>query len=172
MCSSDLWALASGEKADAQPLLPQCPQRFPNRFFRVNGMLSEGALAPALSDAAVVAFNDAGSQLMALKPADAAAWGDPKAKPAPLWTAKLDAGQMADAIAIVGDQVWVAGGHGDARSGQRQGGKGWLRSFGLKDGKPGAAQELPAPPTFQGIASADGRLLLALDDGTLRAYGR
>jgi len=49
---------------------------------------------------------------------------------------------------------------------------GELRAFAAADGKPLGELKLPAPPVFDGLAAAGGRLYLSTEDGRLRCFGR
>lgn len=93
---------------------------------------------------------------------------------APLWKLKSPPTERIEAALIAGGQVWYAGSimKPGGRDAARPAGPGFLAAVGLADGKPITRIDLPAGPTFQGLAVADGRLYLAGDDGVLRAYGR
>ena len=49
---------------------------------------------------------------------------------------------------------------------------GELRAFAAEDGRQLGELQLPAPPAFDGLAAAGGRLYLATQDGRLRCFGK
>ncbi|MCZ7644650.1 MAG: PQQ-binding-like beta-propeller repeat protein [Planctomycetota bacterium] len=109
-----------------------------------------------------------GSQCAALpvlkEPLPPGADGKPAPPPPPLWTAKLPAGVTLNAVALSGARAVIAG----AMPGEN-GGRVWI--VDLNDGNLLAEAALPAVPVFDGLALADGRVYIALEDGSLSAWG-
>jgi len=79
-------------------------------------------------------------------------------------------------MAVTADQLCVAGPPDvvdpDDPLGAFEGRKGGvLRIVDKTDGQTVAEHTLPMPPVFNGAAAANGRLLLALEDGSVGCFG-
>jgi hypothetical protein len=90
----------------------------------------------------------------------------PKVEPS-LWT--VQAGGQVEAVALAGSAVIYAG-----RVAARDGGKptGFLQVVSAADGKKLAEFTLDAPPTFDGLAVAQGKVFVSLQDGNVVCYGK
>ncbi|MFB3892822.1 MAG: PQQ-binding-like beta-propeller repeat protein [Phycisphaerae bacterium] len=83
------------------------------------------------------------------------------------WTTPFPKGQQVEAIALAANAAVFAGRTADAA------GKpvGFLAVLSATDGKPMAEIKLSAPPTFDGLAVAAGRVYVSLQDGNLICFG-
>ncbi len=82
------------------------------------------------------------------------------------WKAELPAPMQVEAMILAGDVLWSAGALDRER---RRAGGGFLR--GLSEGRSLQEIRLEAPPAYDGLAAAYGRLFLATEDGFLVCLG-
>jgi hypothetical protein len=73
-----------------------------------------------------------------------------------------------DAMALTSDALLASGPVDWKRKADRTG---FLHAYSLKDGLQRADVNLPAPPVFDGLAAAYGRVYVAAEDGVLRCFG-
>ncbi len=100
--------------------------------------------------------------------------GFTRSKPA-LWTAWVDV--RVEAMVLAGDALYVAGPPDvvpeDDPLAALEGRKGAvLRGVSTKDGRRIADYQLEAKPAFDGLIAAEGKLLIALDDGRVVCMGK
>ncbi len=70
------------------------------------------------------------------------------------------------ALVLAGERLFVAGEEDSVAPGRSE-----LRCFSAADGKELSKVKVSAPPAFDGMAAAGGRLYLSTEDGVLRCFG-
>ncbi len=84
------------------------------------------------------------------------------------WIASFSPLMQVDAMALTSDALLASGPVDWKRKADRTG---FLHAYSLKDGLQRADVNLPAPPVFDGLAAAYGRVYVAAEDGVLRCFG-
>lgn len=85
-----------------------------------------------------------------------------------VWRQPLPANHQAEAMALTADAIILAGRVWDAKT-ERLNGALW--SVSLADGKKTFETDLDVPPSFQGIAVANDRVVVTLQNGRVVCYG-
>ena len=78
-------------------------------------------------------------------------------------------GHQVEALALCGNAVLFAGRIVNAKAGTKNG---FLRIVSSADGKKIAEFSLDAPPTYDGLAVAHGKVFLSLQNGSLICVGK
>ncbi len=106
----------------------------------------------------------------AAKPGEGAAPAKPPALTAAdyIWQPQAMKGYQIEALALAANAVVYAGRIDDAKAGKTSN---FIRIVSLVDGKKLAEIPLDSPPTYDGIAVADGKIFISLQNGTLICFG-
>jgi len=120
--------------------------------------------------ASLLAWNDTLAVTHALAISRQKALTAEELKPADYtWTVSWPKGAQIEALALTANAAVYAGRHTQPED---PAAPGFLRVVSAADGKALADFPLPAPPTYDGLAVANDRICISLQNGSLVCYGR